>query len=53
MKYAICIENKVDAAESEGQLLKYRESVHADFPGYQKLFVFLTPQGDPPQGEVV
>ena len=51
MKYAICIENKVDASESDGQLLKYREGVETDFPDYQKLFVFLTPQGDPPQGD--
>lgn len=47
-KIILCIENKVEASESNGQLLKYKHYVDETYPGYKKLFVFLTPDGSSP-----
>ena len=52
-EFVIAIENKVDAAESDGQLEKYRRYIcsHNDYGTYKKLFVYLTPEGRPPDGD--
>lgn len=44
------IENKVGAAESKDQLSDYRDCIerHAGFKGYEKCFVFLTPDASEP-----
>jgi hypothetical protein len=47
-KTVFVIENKVGAKEGENQLTKYREKIseHPKFEGYQKIYAFLTPDGD-------
>lgn len=50
-RWVIAIENKVGAAESEGQLQKYKVSVHELFGGHDKLYLFLTPGGDEPSDQ--
>jgi hypothetical protein len=50
-KFLLAIENKIDANESNNQLEKYRGTLDMKFPGYQKLFIYLTIDGDPPQND--
>lgn len=50
-KIVLVIENKVWSKESNHQLKKYFDIVNAEFPGYNKVFVFLTPNGDSPSDE--
>jgi DNA polymerase elongation subunit (family B) len=47
-KTVFVIENKVGAKEGENQLANYREKIsqHPKFDGYQKIYAFLTPDGD-------
>lgn len=45
-KFVICIENKIDASEEDGQLERYYKRVEEHYPEYQKVFLFLTPNGD-------
>lgn len=49
--FCICVENKVDASESKTQLPRYRGIVNKDFPNHKKLFLFLTPEGDPAEND--
>ena len=42
-QFTICIENKIDANESDDQLDNYRNHVISNYPGYQNLFIFLNP----------
>jgi len=43
----ICvIENKIYSKEHSGQLRRYREIIKAEYPDYQKMFVYLTIEGD-------
>jgi hypothetical protein len=42
------IENKIDAGEHDEQLARYRRDVELHFPGYRRLFAYLTPGGDAP-----
>jgi hypothetical protein len=43
----ICvIENKIYSKEHSGQLRRYKEIVKAEYPNYQKMFVYLTIEGD-------
>jgi hypothetical protein len=44
----ICVENKVDTKDHSNQLKKYHEIVNEYFPKEEHIFVYLTPQGDPP-----
>lgn len=44
----ICIENKIDAAESAHQLNKYENYIMKAYPKYNKLFVFMSPEGTDP-----
>jgi len=44
-KIAIVIENKVDAAESAGQLERYYKRVQSTFQEYQIIPIYLTPEG--------
>jgi len=43
-KHVFVIENKVDAMESDGQLNKYQKDIEAEYPGYKKLYLFLSPE---------
>lgn len=47
-KTVFVIENKVGAKEGDNQLTRYREKInaHPKFEGYQKIYAFLTPDGD-------
>lgn len=45
------LENKVTSSEHSGQLRRYRETVTQQFPEYDRIFVFLTPEGDGPSEE--
>lgn len=45
-KTVIAIENKVGAHEHSNQLNRYREILEKDYPEYNRLFVFLTPDGE-------
>ena len=47
-KTVFVIENKVGAKEGDNQLTRYREKIneHPKFQGYQKIYAFLTPDGD-------
>ncbi|MDU6296185.1 PD-(D/E)XK nuclease family protein [Clostridium celatum] len=42
----ICIENKVDSKESKHQLNKYYEIINNEYKKYNKIFIFLTPEGN-------
>ena len=43
----ICvIENKIYSKEHSGQLRRYKEIVEQEYPDYQKMFVYLTIEGD-------
>lgn len=47
-KFLIAIENKIGAHEHSDQLNRYRTILEADYPGYRKMLIFLTPDGDDP-----
>ena len=47
-KVVICIENKVNAKESKGQLRKYQTEVETEFHDHEQYFCFLTVAGDEP-----
>lgn len=44
-KFILCIENKIDSGEHDNQLNRYRKSVEDVYPGYKKMYVFLSPEG--------
>lgn len=45
LKLLFVIENKVDAAEGDGQLKRYRELASKKYPDYKFMGSFLTPDG--------
>jgi hypothetical protein len=47
-KFVICIENKIDTTDSDGQLTKYRNHINDAFSGFKTVFVYLTPIGTDP-----
>lgn len=51
-KIAVAIENKVDSHEHSNQLNRYRMQMEQAYPDYQRLYVYLTPDGDTPSDEV-
>ena len=44
-KFVLCIENKVDSGEHGNQLELYADRVNQTYRDYQKLFVYLSPDG--------
>ncbi|CAC9957817.1 hypothetical protein [uncultured Gammaproteobacteria bacterium] len=44
----ICIENKIDSKDHSNQLAKYRKIINNNFKNKNKIFVYLTPTGEPP-----
>lgn len=48
----IAIENKVFSKEHSNQLRRYRTAVEKHFPNHKHIYVFLTPDGEPPETEV-
>lgn len=49
--FILLIENKIYSKESEGQLKKYLDTIKQNYPNYRVLPVFLTLQGDSPEGD--
>lgn len=47
-KCVLAIENKVGAHEHSNQLNRYRNTLETDYPGYNHILVFLTPDGEEP-----
>ena len=47
-KLVLCIENKIDSGEVEGQLNKYRTYVDENFEDYTRVYIFLSPDGREP-----
>jgi len=45
LNFVVAIENKIGAAESDGQLARYKQIVRAKYADWRHLFVFLTPDG--------
>jgi hypothetical protein len=52
-KLVCVIENKVDSKEHSNQLKRYKELIEANYPGYRKLYVFLTAYGESPEAEEI
>ena len=50
-KFLLAIENKVDSGEGEDQLEKYRCSLEKQYPDFQRLLAYLTPDNDDPSDE--
>lgn len=50
-KLVLIIENKIWSCESSNQLQKYYQIVDEEFSGYEKIFIYLTPNGDSPSDE--
>ena len=44
-KFIVCIENKTYSGEHGNQLERYRQHVESTFPGYRKVYLFLTRKG--------
>lgn len=47
-KYVLCIENKVDSQDHDGQLDKYYNIIEEKYKDFIKVYVYLTPEGLPP-----
>lgn len=50
-KFAIAIENKIKTTEHNNQLQRYREIIESKFNNYNKLFIYLSPDGLRPSDE--
>jgi len=48
LNYIVAIENKIDSQDHDKQLSRYKKSVDEAYPGYNRLFVYLTPEGVKP-----
>lgn len=44
-KFVLCIENKIDSAEHDNQLNRYRKITEDAYPGYKKMYIYLSPEG--------
>ncbi len=44
-EFVLCIENKIDSGEHDDQLNRYHKTVEDAFPGYRKMFIYLSPEG--------
>lgn len=47
----IAIENKIESTEHSDQLTRYWDIITKEYPGYHKLFVYLTPEGLTPSDQ--
>jgi hypothetical protein len=48
---AVIVENKIGSGEHGGQLRRYREAVLEDYPDWNLICLYLTPEGDEPSDE--
>ena len=44
-KFVLCIENKIDSGEHDDQLNRYKKIVEDAYPGYKKMYIYLSPEG--------
>lgn len=44
-RFALCIENKIGTGEHDNQLNRYRKIVEDTYPGYKKMYLYLSPEG--------
>ena len=44
-KIVLCIENKIDSGEGYRQLERYRKWIYDAYPEYQKVLIYLSPDG--------
>lgn len=51
-KIVIAIENKVSSHEHSNQLNRYREILEKDYSGYNRILIYLTPDGEEPSDTV-
>lgn len=51
-KIAIAIENKVFSHEHDNQLNRYRKQLEQTYSDYQRLYVYLTPEGESPSDDI-
>lgn len=49
----VAIENKIDSRDHSGQLNRYSERIRKDNPNFQRLFVYLTPEGSDPSEKTI
>lgn len=47
-EFIIAIENKIFAMESENQTVDYAKHIYDEFPDYECVLLFLTPEGTKP-----
>ncbi len=50
-KIAIAIENKVGSHEHDNQLKRYKKILNKEYPNYEKIFIYLTPEGECPSDD--
>ncbi len=46
--FIVVIENKIRSKEHSNQLQRYRQYVESHYPDHQKIYVYLTPDGEEP-----
>lgn len=51
-KFVCAIENKLDSTEHSNQLARYQSKVESEFREFNKLFVYLTIEGDGPERDL-
>lgn len=47
-EWVCAIENKIKSSEHSNQLERYFDTVEAEFPGFESLYVYLSPEGEEP-----
>ena len=47
-KCVMAIENKVGSHEHSNQLERYKDIIEKEYPDYNRIYVYLTPEGDDP-----
>ena len=50
-RMTLAIENKVWSGEHDDQLARYQGIIERRYPGWEHLYLFLSPFGTPPEGE--
>lgn len=44
-EFVLCIENKTDSSEHDNQLNRYRKILDETYPSYEKMYIYLSPDG--------
>lgn len=48
-EFIVVIENKIFSKEHSNQLTRYKKIIDSSYPNHEKIFVYLTPNGDEPE----